>query len=234
MQTVIMAGGKGSRLKPVTENTPKSLLGIGGIPILEVIIKQLQNNDTTEVILAVNHLKQKIQSYFKNGDKLGVKIVYSSEDKPLGTAAPLKRISNLENDFLVINGDILTNLSYRDLFRYHLKNRAILTVSSFEISYEIDYGILKTSNSNEIIEYIEKPESNYRVSMGVYAMNKKALNYIPEDTRMDMPYLINMLIKNNEKVIIFPFKGYWFDIGSRQNIEEAEKIFSKHKTDFIR
>lgn len=232
MQTVIMAGGKGSRLVPFTNSTPKPLLEIGGIPVLEVIIRQLKNYGSSEVILTLNYLKRKIESHFNHGKQFGINIIYSTEDKPLGTAGPVKQIKHLDNNFLVVNGDILTDLPYDALYNYHCKNDALLTISSFKLSYRMDYGILMVNDKSEVKKYLEKPISDYNISMGIYAMNKKAVKYIPANTKIDMPDLINLLLKKKEKVMVFHHEGYWFDIGSVENIEEAEGIFRKHQNKF--
>ncbi|MCK4677841.1 MAG: NTP transferase domain-containing protein [Bacteroidales bacterium] len=233
MQAVILAGGKGIRLKPYTENVPKPMLTIMGYPVLEIIIRQLQQEGFREVVIAVNHLKQKIQAYFENGGKWDIKISYSEESEPLGTAGPLKKIKNLHDDFLVVNGDILTDLHFSDFFHLHKKNRPLCTVASYAMPFNIDFGVLKIDQNNELTDYLEKPRFNYDISMGVYGVNKNILDYIPSGESFDMPHLINKLTGDNKKVTAYPHKGHWFDIGSSNDYKQAENTFKQHKSDFL-
>ena len=233
MQAIILAGGKGIRLKPYTKNVPKPMLTIMGYPVLEIIIRQLQQEGFREVIIAVNHLKQKIQAYFENGGKWDIKISYSEESEPLGTAGPLKKIKNLQDDFLVVNGDILTDLRFSDFFQLHKKNGSLCTVASYAMPFNVDFGVLKMDQNNEVTEYFEKPRFNYDISMGVYGVNKNILDYIPSGESFDMPHLINKLIGDNKKVTGYRHKGHWFDIGSSSDYKKAENTFKQHKSDFL-
>lgn len=233
MQAVILAGGKGIRLKPYTENVPKPMLTIMGYPVLEIIIRQLRHEGFREVVIAVNHLKQEIQEYFENGKKWDIKISYSEEDDPLGTAGPLKKIKNLRDDFLVVNGDILTDLRFSDFFLLHRKSGSLCTVASYAMPFSVDFGVLKIDQNNELTDYLEKPQFYYDISMGVYGVNKKILDYTPQDERFDMPHLIKKLIENNEKVTGYPHEGHWFDIGSSNDYKQAENAFKQHKSNFL-
>lgn len=165
MQAIILAGGKGSRLKPYTTIFPKPLMPLGDHPILEVIIKQLRYYGVKEITLAVGYLKELLRSYFNNGEKWDIKLNYSNEDKPLGTVAPLKLIKEFHDDFIVMNGDVLTTLNFNDFFNYHLQSNSICTISMYKKPVKIDLGILEVDKNKFIINYIEKPTLNYKVSM---------------------------------------------------------------------
>ena len=234
MQAVILAGGKGTRLRPYTTAFPKPLMPIGDHPILEVVVKQLTNYGFSNIVIAVGHLKELIQAFLNNGEKWGVDISYSVEDKPLGTAAPLKLIKDLQDDFLVMNGDVLTNLAFDNFYQYHKDNDALCTIAMFKKPVNIDLGVLKTNEDNRLYDYIEKPILNYNVSMGVYAFKKEVLNYIPENEYLDFPNLIKELLRNNEEVLGYPFNGYWLDIGRPEDYELATDEFEKHKSEFLK
>ena len=234
MQVVILAGGKGTRLRPYTTAFPKPLMPIGDHPILEVVVKQLRYYGFSNIVIAVGHLKELIQAFLNNGEKWGVDISYSVEDKPLGTAAPLKLIKDLQDDFLVMNGDVLTNLAFDNFYQYHKDNDALCTIAMFKKPVNIDLGVLKTNEDNRLYDYIEKPILNYNVSMGVYAFKKEVLNYIPENEYLDFPNLIKELLRNNEEVLGYPFNGYWLDIGRPEDYELATDEFEKHKSEFLK
>jgi NDP-mannose synthase len=234
MQAIILAGGKGARLKPYTVVFPKPMVPIGDYPILEIVIRQLKYFGFTDITLAVGHLKELLQAFFDNGSRWNVKISYSMEDKPLGTAAPLRLVKNVENDFLVMNGDILTNLDYRNFFEYHRKNNALCTIASYSKQVKIDLGILEADQDNQLRNYIEKPALHYNVSMGVYAFKKEALDFIPENRYFDFPDLIKTLLANGKKVLQYPFDGYWLDIGRPEDYERAADEFEKCKSEFLR
>ncbi|UCF63591.1 MAG: NTP transferase domain-containing protein [bacterium] len=233
MQAIILAGGKGTRLKPYTTILPKPLMPIEEYPILEIIIKQLNHFGVKEITLAVGHLKELIQAFFNDGKRWNVKIKYSMEEKPLGTAAPLKLLENLEDNFLVMNGDVLTNLNFRDFFDYHLKNKAYCTIATYRKPVNIDLGVIKTDDKNILYDYIEKPTLDYQVSMGVYAFKKEVLEYIPTNEYLDFPSLIHLLLKDQKKVAGYPFRGHWLDIGRPEDYSMAIEVYEKHKSVFL-
>ena len=234
MQAIILAGGKGSRLKPYTTVLPKPLMPIGDYPILEVLLKQLRFYDFRNITVAVGHPKELIQAFFHDGKNWGLDIEYSMEDKPLGTAAPIKLIKNLQDNFLVMNGDVLTTLDYKNFFDFHKKNNAMCTIAMYQKPVKIDLGVLEINEKNELCDYIEKPTLTYNVSMGVYAFKKEVLEFIPENKYFDFPHLVKKLITNNIKVIGFPFDGYWLDIGRPNDYEQATEEFEKYKSQFLK
>ncbi len=233
MRAVILAGGKGRRLAPYTTVLPKPLMPIGDMPILEVILRQLKFHGCEEVTLAVGHLSELLMAFFNNGHKLGLKINYSVEDKPLGTAGPLAHIRDLDKPFIVMNGDVLTDLNYSDLHRFHQERQSIATIATYKRSVKIDFGVIETDSSGVIAEYIEKPSFNYRVSMGVYLFSPKVLQFIKPNTYLDFPDLIKLLMLKGEQVATYPFEGFWLDIGRPDDYENAVNQFEQNKQIFL-
>lgn len=230
-QAVILAGGEGRRLMPYTSVLPKPLMPIGNIPIVTIIIRQLAHSGIEDIILAVGHQADIIQTILGNGRQFGVNIRYSHENKPLGTAAPLKNIKNLEDNFLVLNGDVLTDISFAAFGREHLKNKSLATIAACNHQIKIDFGVI--SEENEIItDYFEKPQFGYLVSMGIYAFNKKILRYIP-NRKFDFPQLVGKLIKEKLPPRVFRFDGHWMDIGCPEDWERADRFFQENSEVFL-
>lgn len=222
MKAVILAGGKGTRLKPYTQVFPKPLMPIVDKPILEIVICQLQSHGFNELIMAVGHLAELIQLFFGDGSKYDVSIKYKNEKEPLGTAGPLGSMKDeLKDTFLMLNGDLLTTLDFSDLINYHQKNNAIATIALKKRDIHIDFGVVDINDDNNIVNYTEKPDINYLVSMGIYAFDPKVLEYIKEDEYLDFPDLIKKLISKGEKVQGYLYDGYWLDIGRPDDYEKA-------------
>ena len=234
MKAVILAGGKGTRLAPYTIVFPKPLMPIDDHPILEIVIRQLASYGFNDLTIAVGHLAELIETFFKDGKKFGVKIEYSREDKPLGTAAPLSLIKDLPETFLVMNGDVLTTLDYRKLVQYHIKNEGMVTVAMHKKEINIDLGVMEFDNDKVLTRYTEKPTMEYQVSMGIYVFNRDVLRYIPEDRYFDFPDLIQVLLKNGEKVVCYPSEDYWLDIGRSEDYQKANEVFSKLRDQFLK
>ncbi len=225
---VILAGGKGSRLRPYTIVLPKPLMPIGDYPILEVIVRQLVVQGFTYITLAVNHQAELIKAFFGDGSKWGISIEYSLEDQPLGTMGPLKLINNLPDHFLVMNGDILTDIVFAEFFDNHVKSGAIYTISSHLREEMIDYGVLQTNNGF-LTGFKEKPKNTYEVSMGIYMLSKKVLDFIPNNTPYGFDQLMLALLAKNEPVAINTFTGLWLDIGRPDDYVEAIEQFDQLK-----
>ena len=224
MKAVILAGGKGTRLRPYTTVFPKPLMPVGDKPILEIIICQLKSCGLGEIIITVGHLGELITNFFGDGSKLGVNIKYAKEDQPLGTAGGLGLIKEeLKDTFLMINGDTLTALSFTGLINYHKRNGAIATIALKKREVYIDFGVVELDSSNNIKGYTEKPTVNYLVSMGVCVFEPRVLKYIKSRERLDFPDLIKTLISNGETVKGFVFDGYWLDIGRPDDYEKANR-----------
>jgi NDP-sugar pyrophosphorylase family protein len=228
MKAVILAGGKGTRLAPYTTVFPKPLMPIDGIPILEVIVKQLAHFQVKELIFTVSSQSEPLLSaYFGNGTRYGVDICYSKEEKPLGTAGPLSLIPNLPETFLVMNGDILTTLNYQKLIKYHRRHRGIVTIAMSQKKVQLELGVMEFNRGYRLTRYIEKPTLSYSVSMGIYVFEKKVLKYIYPRKYLDFPEVIQRLIKQREKVICYPSDDFWLDIGRHEDYEEAQEKFQE-------
>jgi NDP-sugar pyrophosphorylase family protein len=233
-RAIILAGGKGTRLYPYTWVLPKPLMPIGEMPILEVIIKQLVDNGFDHITLAVNHMAEIIKAFFGDGTKWGIKIDYSLEDKPLSTMAPLKLIKDLPNNFLIMNGDVLTDLDFSDLYNYHTQKKNIFTISSYLRSQLNDYGVLEVGEDRKLFGFREKPTTHFEVSMGVYMASKEIFDVIPANTFYGFDHLMLDLIKRNSPASVKVHNGYWLDIGRPDDYHIALEKFEKERTVFLR
>ena len=230
MRAIILAGGKGTRLKPYTVTIPKPLVPIGGeMPILEIIIRQLARAGFDHITLAVNHLANLIMAFFGDGSLWNVKIDYSLEETPLSTIGPLTLIPDLPDNFLVMNGDILCNLNYSDFYNYHIHSDNDVTVSTFKRESKIDFGVLQYNDNNLVVSFIEKPTYYFEVSMGIYCLNRRVV----EGLNTGMPYGFDNLmidgIKDKSKILAKPFNGYWLDIGRPEDYENANENYEELK-----
>lgn len=230
---VILAGGLGTRLRPYTISLPKPLVPIGNYPILEIVIRQLSSSGFSRVIIAVNHQADIIQAYFGDGSKWGINIEYSLEKKQLGTMGPLKMIENLPDNFLVMNGDVLTNLDFSRFLEDHSDNNRLFSISSYCRVQKIDYGVLHTDEVGFLTEFEEKPNLPYVVSMGVYAVSKRILSFIPYDTFYGFDNLMKDMLGRNEKINVVMFDGYWLDIGRPSDYEKAILDFESNQGGFF-
>jgi NDP-sugar pyrophosphorylase family protein len=226
-RAIILAGGKGTRLKPYTISLPKPLVPIGDVPILEIIIRQLKKAGFNHVTLTVNHMADIIKAYFGDGSKWGIKIDYSLELKPLSTMGPLTLIPDLPEEFLVMNGDILTDLNFDEFYHAHISNKSNFTIASFLRKDKVEYGVLIRNENAELIQFQEKPENDYLVSMGIYMMNRNNLEFIPHDTFFGFDHLMNVLIEKKHYPKIYEFNGNWLDIGRPDDYEKAIEKLSK-------
>ncbi len=228
MKAVILAGGKGTRLAPYTTVFPKPLMPIEGIPILEIVVRQLAHFKITELIFTVSPQSEPLlAAYFGNGNRFGVKVAYSRETKPLGTAAPLSLVRDLPDTFLVMNGDILTTLNYRKLIDYHRRKEGVVTIAMSQKKVKLDFGVMEYNRSQRLTRYVEKPLLSYDVSMGVYIFEKDVMRSIPHNRYLDFPELIQKLIRGGEKVVCYPSQDFWLDIGRHEDYEEAQKMFQR-------
>jgi len=232
MQAIILAGGKGTRLKPFTTNFPKPLIPIGDMPILEIILRQLKNNGFTNIVITVNHLAELIMAFFGKGEKWGLNITYSIENTSLGTAGPISLIDNLEDNFLVMNGDVLTTLNFKNLYRYHMYNKNDISISTFRREEQIHLGVLESEN-DDFKKYIEKPIYYFDVSMGIYMVNKRMKTYIPQNSKFDMPELITLAKKEDSRIKCYRGDYFWLDIGRVDDFEKANEIFTQKKKMFL-
>ena len=227
MKAVVLAGGKGARLAPYTKILPKPLMPIDDMPILEILLRQMKRNGVDEVILTVGHLSQLLRAFFQDGKQLGLKIGYSFEQKPLGTAGPLSLVKGLDDSFLVTNGDVLTTIDFKALVESHRKTGAVATIASHARKVKIDLGVILFNGENEIVGYIEKPTYDFYVSMGIYVFEPRILDYIPYNQYLDFPDLVLKLIKAGERILGYPYDGYWQDLGRPDDYEQAVQDFAK-------
>jgi NDP-sugar pyrophosphorylase family protein len=228
MRAIIMAGGKGTRLRPYTTLIPKPLVPLGGkFSILEIVLMQLERSGFTHVTLAVNHLSHLIMSYFGDGSRLGIKIDYSIEEQELSTIGPLTLIDDLPETFLVMNGDILCDLNYRDFFETHIKNGSEVSVSAFNREVKIDFGVLRYDDAGHLTAFQEKPKYDYSVSMGIYCINRTVIDRLVRGKPYGFDTLMLDAIRQQQLVKIEPFNGYWLDIGRPDDYEYADTHFTE-------
>lgn len=232
-RAVILAGGRGTRLRPYTVVLPKPLMPIGEYPILEIVIRQLSAQGFDRITLAVNHQAEIIMAFFGNGSRWGIKIDYSLEEKPLSTMGPLKLIHDLPENFLVMNGDVLTDIRFDDLFDYHCSHGNIFTISAHTREQISEYGILEVNSDGRLIGFKEKPSMTFQVSMGVYVANRRILEIIPSNTLYGFDHLMMDLIQRGIPPSVKPFLGYWLDIGRPDDYQEAVEVFEKDASVFI-
>jgi NDP-mannose synthase len=233
MKAVVLAGGKGTRLAPYTTILPKPLMPIGDMPILEVLIRQMKRCGVDEVIITVGHLSELLRAFFQDGSQWGLKIRYSYEKDPLGTAGPLALIDGLDDSFLVVNGDVLTTLNFKDFIAYHHRQGGISTIASHQRKVRIELGVIQWNEDKQVTGYIEKPTYDYVVSMGVYIFEPAVLKYIPRGEYLDFPDLVKRLIAADEKVFGYPYQGYWQDLGRPDDYERATLDFDQMRAQFL-
>jgi len=234
MRAIILAGGKGTRLKPYTYSLPKPLMPIGGeMPILEIILKQLIKNGFNYITIAVNYMAKIIQAFFGDGSDWGTKINYSLEEKSLSTIGPLTLIVDLPENFLVMNGDILTDLNYKKFFEWHIENKNDISVAIFKRTSIIDFGVLKYNENQEIFEFKEKPLYTFNVSMGIYILNKKVIDNLPKNKAYGFDQLMINSINQKLKIKAYPHDSYWLDIGRSDDYHKANKDYKKNKNKIL-
>jgi NDP-sugar pyrophosphorylase family protein len=226
-RAVILAGGKGTRLKPYTAVLPKPLVPVGDVPVLEIIIRQLRENGFSHITIAVNHLAEIIKAFFGDGSKWGLQIDYSMETKPLNTMGPLKLIPDLPENFLVMNGDVLTDLNYAQLHEQHVAENNLFTIAAYHRQQKVDFGVLDIGLDGHLTGFREKPAYEYMVSMGVYMLNRRVLDVIPDNTSYGFDELMLELIKRGTPASTKSFKGYWLDIGRPEDYEKACSEFER-------
>lgn len=228
MKAVILAGGLGKRLGPLTTVLPKPLLPIGGKTILEIIIQRLKMFDVDEVILAVNYKSDLFEKYFSAIDTQGVKVTLSKEGEPLGTAGPIRLVAEkLMEPFVVMNGDILTTLDFGKMLRLHKSKKAKLTMATKEVQMPFHYGVVESKNGWRISGVREKPPMAAEVNAGVYIMDPSLIKEIPRGF-YHMTDLVKKAVKKNQIVAKYGIREYWVDIGQMQNYEQAQQDFANY------
>ena len=233
MLAVILAGGKGTRLKPFTMTIPKPLLPLGDVPVLEIVIRQLAASGFDRVVLTLGHMAPLFVSHFGDGGPFGLRIEYLREDEPLGTAAPLRQLENPSEQFLVMNGDVLTDLSFRAVMDAHRAAKAGGTIAVAARQEKVDYGVIEMDEKGELANYIEKPVKTYYVSMGINVLSARALRHVPEKGRFDMPDLMLALHRSGERVLCHRTDCYWQDIGRFDDYTRASEDFVANPQRFL-
>jgi len=218
---VLMVGGLGTRLYPLTKKLPKPMIKVGNRPILETIILNFKQYGFTKIILSVNYKAEMVEEYFKDGRDFGVEIEYIYENKRMGTAGALSLMKNkFQESFFVMNGDLLTNVNFEHFLNFHQENKAIATMGVREYEQQIPYGVIH-QNNGVIESIVEKPTQRYYVNAGIYILEPEVLEYIPQDQFYDMPTLFETLIQNNKEPLSFPVHEYWLDIGQMKELQQA-------------
>lgn len=231
---VLLAGGVGSRLRPYTTVLPKPLMPVGEKPILEIVIQQLRHYGFRRVVLAVNHRDALIRAVIGDGSGYGLRVTYSKEPRPLGTIGPLHLLAErLPESFLVMNGDLLTDLDYRAFLEAHRTEETCLSVGVVRREQPIDYGVIDVGGDGRAVAFREKPTLDLWVSMGVYAMDRRILEYVPPDRPFGFDDLMTTLLKQGVPIACRPHRGQWHDIGRPDDFEIAAEAFRQNKDLFL-
>ncbi len=224
-KVVLMVGGLGTRLRPLTNTVPKPMLQVGGKPILETIVKKFVDNGFTNIVMCVNYKSEIIKDHFGTGEKFGITIEYVHEDKRMGTAGALTLLKDKPTEpFFVMNGDLLTDVNFESLLDYHTINKSMATMCVREYDFQVPFGVVNLEG-HDIKSIVEKPVHRFFVSAGIYMLAPEAIDIIPENEFYDMPTLFEKLIENERNIISFPLSEYWLDIG---RIEEYEKANNEY------
>ncbi|HEX2017122.1 MAG TPA: sugar phosphate nucleotidyltransferase [Solirubrobacteraceae bacterium] len=229
-RAVILAGGQGTRLRPYTTVLPKPLMPIGDRPVMDIIVRQLRRVGFEHLTVATGYLAELIEVFFRDGSEYGLKIDYFRETEPLGTVGSLALIDGLDEDFLVMNGDVLTDIDYAALLEEHRANDAVATIATHARQVEISLGVLQFSDpadSTRLTDYFEKPRIDYEASMGVYCFSPRVLEFIEPHVRLDFPDLVLRLIANGQTVRAWRSSDYWLDIGRHDDYEQAMEEFER-------
>lgn len=229
---VVLAGGRGTRLRPFTVTIPKPLVPLGESPIIEIMVRRLARFGFRRIVLAINHMGDLIQAYCGDGARWGVSIEYSFEGEPLGTIAPLRLIPNLPEHFIVVNADILTDMDLSDFFEQHKKSGTVFTIGASLRSHQIDYGVIDETGGM-LSGFKEKPAVEYLVSMGVYAASRRVLDFIPPSGSFGFDQLLHRFLASNEPVGVHRHTGFWLDIGRPDDYERANETFVQNLGGYI-
>ncbi len=222
LQAVVMAGGKGTRLMPMTSNTPKPMLPMGDRPLLELILDQLKHSGINQVKIATHYLAERIKEHFGDGSDFGLELGYINEKQPLGTAGALGLIQHSQDPLLVINGDVLTRVDFRAMLEFHHETKAVLTVGVRKYDLGVPYGVVECDGAI-VTSLREKPVQSFFVNAGIYLLEPEALALVPNNQVFDMTDLVQLLLKQERCVSSFPIHEYWLDIGQREDYARAQE-----------
>jgi len=234
LRAIILAGGKGVRLHPFTINFPKPLVPLGDTPVIEVLMRRLLHAGITDITLTLGHLAELMKAYFQHRKQLveQLRLRFVEEEEPTGTAGSLSLISGLKDTFLVMNGDLLTDLDFGALVNFHRQQNAMLTIATHKRSVKIDLGVLDFDKEHRVIAYREKPEHHFHVSMGIYVYEPLVLREIPRGRHLDFPELVLKLIANGQRVCAYPAECQWLDIGRPDDYARAQELFAQNRNSF--
>lgn len=234
LRAVILAGGRGVRLRPFTANFPKPLMPLGEKPVLEVLLQRLHSFGITDITLTLGHLAELVKAYFYHRRQFAAqfKLDYIVEEEPTGTAGSIALVPGLERTFLAMNGDLLTDLNFNELVAFHRREGALLTIATHRRHVKIDLGVLEFDQDQRITSYAEKPEKTYHVSMGIYVYEPGVLKYIPPGSYLDFPSLVLKLIAADEKVAAYVTDCQWLDIGRPDDYALAQEMFADKPANF--
>lgn len=224
LSAVIMAGGKGERLLPLTEKTPKPMLKVGSKPIIEHNIDRLIKFGISEIIISVRYLGEQIMEYFGDGSSKSIEIRYITEDKPLGTIGAIKQIDSFKNDeILLMNSDLLTDIDFEHFYETFTNEKADMAVATVSYDVNVPYAVMEFSAGKQVSGFKEKPKYTYFSNAGIYLLRKQLIEMIPSDEKYDATDLMNAVIANNQKLIAEPIHGYWLDIGRMEDFFKAQE-----------
>jgi len=234
IEAVILAGGKGARLRPYTISIPKPLVPLGEEPIIEILLRQIEACGIRRVHLALGHLANLIKAYFDQMDsQRRIEICHSFERQALGTIGPIKQITSLGQTFIVLNGDVLTTLSFPDLIAAHRRQGCIATLAVHKREVQMDYGVVEVTPDARIVGHREKPSLEVKVGMGIYIFERRVLDYIPENQKFDIPDLIRALLDAGESIAAYESEDYWMDIGRPDDYEIAYRDYTAAPERFL-
>jgi dTDP-glucose pyrophosphorylase len=221
---ILMAGGEGKRLRPLTEKTPKPLLRVGEKPIIEYNIDRLIQVGIKRVVLSINYLGEQLEAYFSDGSSKGISINYVREAKPMGTIGSVQLVENIEHeDIIVMNSDLLTNIDFADFYKTYKESGADMAVAAVSYHVDVPYAVLEVKEGNTVKSLREKPRYTYFSNAGIYIFNKKLLSMIPRDQFYDITDLMEKVMAMDNKIVTFPINGYWLDIGKHEDFKKAQE-----------
>jgi NDP-sugar pyrophosphorylase family protein len=222
-RAIILAGGKGTRLRPFTLSLPKPLVPVNERPILDIILTQLKRSGFGHVTIAVNHFAALIEAFCGDGTRWGLNIDYSREQAPLGTIGPLSLVEDVPDNFLVMNGDVLTDVNFDRLIDQHQDSRCMLTIAACRRHHPIEFGVLTVGSDSRLVAFDEKPQLSHLVNMGVYGVHRSLIERIPRDRAVGVDEIVHGLLNAGDSIQVVEHTGFWFDLGKADDFERAQE-----------
>ncbi|MFT7304762.1 MAG: NDP-sugar pyrophosphorylase family protein [Candidatus Azotimanducaceae bacterium] len=234
VKAIILAGGKGTRLRPLTAVFPKPLVPVGDKPIIEILLTRLKNTGLEEIVVSTGYLAELMMAVCGDGSKYGLSISYVNEDSPLGTAGSLGLVPDLSDTFIVMNGDLLTTLNFKKMIEFHKENEADVTIGTYQREVKIDFGVVDMGADGAFEGFREKPVFHYDVSMGVNVLSKRVMKHVAEGQYLDMPDLILNVHKDGGRVCCYKEDCYWLDIGRLDDYAQAQQDYEANEAKFLK